>query len=91
MTRAEVTEAIHRIIQGVVESAGGDWRKSFVRDVDAIMQVMGKLSPEPKEKPQVPELPPKLLKRAKRLKDRVTFTEDQREAARQVLRDLGVI
>ena len=63
----------------------GDMRK-----VERIFELFGKLSPEPKPKPEAPPLPTFLLQRAKRLKRRFDFTDDQRAAARAILRDLGL-
>lgn len=77
MTKNELEMEIFQIV--------GDMRK-----VDRIFQLFGKLSPEPKSKPQVPPLPEFLLKRAKRLKQRFDFTDEQRAAARSILQDLGL-
>ena len=77
MTKHELEIEIFQIV--------GDMRK-----VERIFQLFGKLSPEPKHKPEVPPLPAFLLKRAKRLKQRFDFTDEQRAAARSILQDLGL-
>jgi len=91
MTRGEVNNRINEIIQEAVQRSGGDWERSYRSEVEQIWVLVGKLTPEPKAKPAVPDLPPKLVARAKRIKDRTTFTEEQREAARAALRAVGLI
>jgi hypothetical protein len=50
---------------------------------------MGKLSPEPVEKPQLPAYDPKKVRKVGRV--RVQSTPEQRAAARAILRQLGLI
>jgi len=98
MTRLEVADAINTIIQEAVRRSGGHtgfraglhWKRSYKPEVDQIFAVMGRLSPEPKPKPQVPELPPDLLKKAQRLKERFQFTDEQARAARDILRGVDL-
>lgn len=39
-------EEIHRIIQAAVASAGGNWKRAFKEQVDAIERAINQLQPE---------------------------------------------
>ena len=88
MTKDEVGNAIHSIIQDAVQRSKGNWRHSYKADVDKIFAVMGKLAPEPKAKPEV-TYDPAMVRKVCRQK--FNFTEEQRSSARSVLRKLGII
>ena len=88
MTRNEVGEAIHTIIQDAVQRSKGNWRHNYKNDVELIFTVMGKLTPEPKAKPKVPVYDKNLIKR----KDEpFPLTEDQRNAAIAALKSVGLL
>lgn len=91
MTRIEVGEQIHQIIQAAVEKGGGDWRQSYTKHVELIFIAMGKLSPEPKDKPKVPEYRAKKVRRVGTLVQRHQFTEEDRTAAVNALRAVGLL
>jgi hypothetical protein len=91
MTRAEVVNKLHEIIESAVIRAGGNSRLSFAREVHQIFETMGKLSPEPRVKPQVPAYNAKKVRRVGTLVERAQFTEEQREAARSALRAVGLL
>jgi hypothetical protein len=55
--------------------------------VEKIFSLFGKLSPEPKAKPQVPQYNPKLVRRV----GKPQFTEEQRAAARAIIAELGLL
>jgi hypothetical protein len=89
MTRQEVTNRLHEIVQSAVQRGQGNWKLSFAREVHQIFETIGKLSPEPVEKPQLPAYDPKKVRKVGRV--RVKATPEQRAAARAILRQLGLI
>jgi hypothetical protein len=91
MTRAEVTNRLHEIVQSAVQRGQGNWKLSFAREVHQIFETIGKLAPEPVEKPQVPAYNPKKVHRVGTLVERSQFTEEQKEAARSALRAVGLL
>lgn len=91
MTKDEVRGQIHEIIQQAVQQSGGDWKRGYRPFVDEIFRVMGKLSPEPVEKPQVPAYNSAKVKRVGTLVQRSQFTQEQRDAAVAALRAVGLL
>lgn len=91
MTRAEVAEEIHRIVQGAVEKGGGDWRQSYAKHVERIFETMGKLAPEPKTKPTVPPYSERKVRRVGTLIQKHQFSEADRTAAVNALRAVGLL
>jgi hypothetical protein len=89
MTKLEVGEAINVIIQNAVRRNGGKWRASFSQEVFAIWQVMGKLSPDPVERREVPVYDPNKVRKVG--KQKVKATLEQQANARAILRRLGMI
>lgn len=59
------------------------------QQVDKIFYLFGKLAPEPTAKPQVPAYDLNLVRRVGRQK--LNFTSEQKLAAREILRKLGLI
>jgi len=90
MTKSQVGNAIHEIIQHAIMKSGGNWKQSYRAEVDQIFAVIGKLSPEPKLKPEPVPLPASLLRKAQRLKERFKFTDEQLRAARDILRGVDL-
>lgn len=92
MTKDEVGEAINGIIKDAIKQGKGAWLgRNYYKHVEQIFTVMGKLSPEPKAKPQVPEYNPKKVKRVGTLVERSNFTQEQRDAAVAALRAVGLL
>lgn len=91
MTRVEVGNEIHSIIQDAVQASKGNWRHGYRLYVERIFDVMGKLTPEPKVKPEVPAYDPKKVKRVGTLVERSQFTQEQRDAAVAALRAVGLL
>ena len=58
--------------------------------VEQIFRLFSKLSPEPREKPQVPKYNPKRVRRVGTPEQRYQFTEEQRAAARAIIEQLGL-
>ena len=86
MTRNEVDRAIYVIIADAVHN-----RDACMADVERIWAVIGRLTPEPKTKPQVPAYDPKKVKRVGTLVQRSQFTQEQRDAAVEALRAVGLL
>jgi len=86
MTRTEVRDMIYHIIEEAVRNGGPS-----LRDVDAIFEAMGRLTPEPTVKQQVPAYDQKKVKRVGTLVQRSQFTQEQRNAAVEALRAVGLL
>jgi hypothetical protein len=86
MTRAEVNEIIYQIIEEAVGRCGASYT-----DVDRIWAAIGRLSPEAKPKPEVPWYDPKKVKRVGTLVQRSQFTPEQKQAAVEALRAVGLL
>jgi len=94
MTRAEVAEEIHRIIQSAVNRGGGNWHQGFRFQVEQIFTVMGKLSPERDGniRKEVPNYNKHLVRKVRKPgQPKVKFTPEQRNNARALLRKMGMI
>lgn len=91
MTKNELAEAIHVIIQTAVQESNGYWRRSYRREVEAILELVGKLTPEHDGniKEHVPNYNKHLIKRVGRNKK--TFTEEELADPNAILRMLGMI
>jgi hypothetical protein len=90
MTRSEVVQAINGIIEDAVRRSNGHPTLYF-RDVEKIFGVIGKLSPEVKDKPKVPPYNQKKVRRVGTLVERSQFTQEQRDAAVAALRAVGLL
>jgi hypothetical protein len=88
MTRNEVENAIHTIIQNAVERSGDTWRNGYWREVHAIFAAMGKLAPEPPKSVEVPHYDER---RVRRPRAKIVATPEQAANARAILRRLGMI
>lgn len=86
MQKSEVDNAIVDIIEGAI-------KRGYVNqpDLDLIWAAIGKLAPEPKPKPEVPWYDPKKVKRVGTLVQRVPPTQEQRQAAIEALRAVGLL
>jgi hypothetical protein len=92
MTRNEVAEVIHQMIQTIVQESGGQWKQSYRREVERIFEVMGKLSPDPDSgniRKVVPNYNSHLVKKVGRTP--IRSTPEQRAKAREILRQMGLI
>jgi hypothetical protein len=88
MTRTEVGAVINIIIGDTVQAGA---KHSYAREVERIFEIMGKLTPEPTEKPTVPAYNLKKVKRVGTLVQRSQFTQEQRDAAVAALRAVGLL
>jgi hypothetical protein len=88
MNRIEVAAVINNIISDAVDAGP---KHTYGRDVERIFEIMGKLSPEPTEKPSVPVYDQKKVKRVGTLVQRSQFTQEQRDAAVSALRAVGLL
>jgi hypothetical protein len=59
--------------------------------VERIFTLFGKLSPEPKERPQVPAYNPRKVRRVGTLVQRMKVTDEQRAAAKAIIEELGLL
>ena len=59
--------------------------------VEQIFRLFSKLSPEPKAKTQVPDYDPKQVRRVGTLAQKMNITQEQREAAREIIARLGLL
>jgi len=83
MTKAEVSEAIHDMIDRLVVAQGGPTGWSYKAQVEQIFRLMGKLSPEHKSRSEVPAYDLKLVRRAG---EKYQFSEQERLIARDIMK-----
>jgi len=92
MKKDEVMEQMHQIIQSAVERSGGDWRRGYRREVEAILTVIGKLTPEPNSgniRTPVPNYNSHLIKRAK--PKRLNISPELAAKAKEIMRKMGML
>lgn len=59
--------------------------------VAKIFVLFGKLSPEPRAKPQVPQYDQKKVRRVGTLYQKIAVTDEQRAAAKAIIEELGLL
>jgi len=92
MRKAELAEQLHALLQDVVQRSGGEWKRSYGRDVEQIFVLFGKLSPEPNSgnlRTVVPDYNKHLVKKVG--KPTIKVAPEHAAKAREILRRMGML